>query len=183
MTPHPTHPIIRPTDSAAEEGQMATKIHITRAQSPDQIDEVRRLFREYERFLGVDLCFQSFEEELAGLPGKYGPPDGVLLMAMDGRQSAGCVALRKVEDGVCEMKRLYLKPQYRGQGLGRRLAERIVGEAVALGYRVMRLDTLDKLKEAMGLYEAMGFRRRDPYYGNPLPGVVYWELELGSDAR
>ena len=157
---------------------MSTKIRIVRAQSPHQIDEVRRLFREYEQFLGVDLCFQSFEEELAGLPGKYGPPDGVLLMAMDGRQSAGCVALRKVEDGVCEMKRLYLKPQYRGRGLGRRLAERIVSEAVTLDYRVMRLDTLDKLKEAMGLYEAMGFRRREPYYGNPLPGVVYWELDL-----
>jgi len=159
---------------------MSTKIRIIRAQSPDEIDEVRRLFREYERFLDVDLCFQSFEEELAGLPGKYGPPDGVLLMAMDGRQSAGCVALRKVEDRVCEMKRLYLRPQYRGRGLGRLLAERILSEATALGYSVMRLDTLDKLKAAMGLYEAMGFRRREPYYGNPLPGVVYWELDLGK---
>ena len=157
---------------------MSTEIRIVRAQSPDQIDEVRRLFREYERFLGVDLCFQSFEEELAGLPGQYGPPDGVLLMVMDSRQSAGCVALRKVEDGICEMKRLYLRPKYRGRGLGRRLAERIVSEAAALGYKVMRLDTLDKLKEAMGLYEVMGFRRREPYYGNPLPGVVYWELDL-----
>jgi putative acetyltransferase len=158
---------------------MATDMLISRAQTPDQINEVRRLFREYERFLDVDLCFQSFEEELAGLPGKYGPPDGVLLMAMDGRQVAGCVALRKLEDGVCEMKRLYLRPQYRRRGLGRLLAERILSEAAALGYRVMRLDTLDKLKEAMGLYEAMGFRRREPYYGNPLPGVVYWELDLG----
>jgi GNAT superfamily N-acetyltransferase len=158
---------------------VSATIRIIRAKSPHQIDEVRRLFREYERFLNVDLCFQSFEEELAGLPGKYGPPDGVLLMAMDGRQSAGCVALRKAEDSVCEMKRLYLRPQYWGQGLGRLLAERIVSEAVALGYTVMRLDTLDRLKEAMGLYEAMGFRRRQPYYGNPLPGVVYWELILG----
>jgi putative acetyltransferase len=157
---------------------MSTKINIVRAQSPHQIDEVRRLFREYEQFLGVDLCFQSFEEELAGLPGLYGPPDGMLLMAMDGRQPIGCVALRKVEDGVCEMKRLYLKAQYRGLGLGQRLAERIVSEAAALGYRVMRLDTLDRLKEAMGLYESLGFRRREPYYGNPLPGVVYWELDL-----
>ena len=159
---------------------MSTKIRIIRAQSPDEIDEVRRLFREYEQFLGVDLCFQSFEEELAGLPGKYGPPDGVLLMATDGRQSAGCVALRKVENGICEMKRLYLRPQYRARGVGRLLAERILSEATALGYSVMRLDTLDKLKAAMGLYEAMGFRRREPYYGNPLPGVVYWELDLGK---
>jgi len=162
---------------------MATDMLISRAQTPDQINEVRRLFREYERFLDVDLCFQSFEEELAGLPGKYGPPDGVLLMAMDGRQVAGCVALRKLEDGVCEMKRLYLRPQYRRRGLGRRLAERIVSEATALGYSVMRLDTLDKLKAAMGLYEAMGFRRREPYYGNPLPGVVYWELDLAKQRR
>jgi len=159
---------------------VTAKLHITRAQSPDQIDEVRRLFREYERFLGVDLCFQSFEEELAGLPGKYGPPDGVLLIALDGQQSAGCVALRKLEDGVCEMKRLFVRPQCRGRGLGRLLAERIVSEATALGYGVMRLDTLDKLKEAIGLYESLGFRRREPYYGNPLPGVVYWELELGE---
>jgi len=162
---------------------MYTKIRIIRAQSPDQIDEVRRLFREYERFLGVDLCFQSFEEELAGLPGQYGPPDGVLLMATDGRQSAGCVALRKVENGICEMKRLYLRPQYRARGVGRLLAERILSEATALGYSVMRLDTLDKLKAAMGLYEVMGFRRRDPYYGNPLPGVVYWELDLAKQRR
>lgn len=162
---------------------MGPKIRIVRAQTPAQIDEVRRLFREYERFLDVDLCFQSFEEELAGLPGKYGRPDGVLLMAMDGRQAAGCVALRKIEDGICEMKRLYLRPQYRGRGLGRLLAERIVSEAAALGYGIMRLDTLDKLKEGMGLYGAMGFRRREPYYGNPLPGVVYWELDLGSDEK
>jgi len=159
---------------------MATDMLISRAQTPDQIDEVRRLFREYERFLDVDLCFQSFEEELAGLPGKYGPPDGVLLMAADVQRIAGCVALRKVEDGVCEMKRLYLRPQYRGRGLGRLLAERILSEASALGYGVMRLDTLDKLKEAMGLYESLGFRRRESYYDNPLPGVVYWELDLGG---
>src|SRR5512136_627647 len=123
-------PIIRPSAPAVGEGRVTTRIRIMRAKSPDQIDEVRRLFREYERFLGVDLCFQSFEEELAGLPGQYGPPDGVLLMAMDSQQSAGCAALRKVENGICEMKRLYLRPEYRGRGLGRRLAERIVSEAV-----------------------------------------------------
>ena len=158
---------------------MATNVHIARAESLDQIDEVRRLFREYERFLDVDLCFQSFEEELAALPGKYAPPDGALLIAADERRSAGCVALRKLEDGVCEMKRLFVRPQYRGRGLGRLLAERIVSEATALGYKVMRLDTLDKLKEAMALYESLGFKRRDPYYDNPLPGVEYWELDLG----
>src|SRR5512136_816218 len=119
-------PIIRPSAPAVGEGRVTTRIRIMRAKSPDQIDEVRRLFREYERFLGVDLCFQSFEEELAGLPGKYGPPDGVLLIVTDGDQVAGCVALRKLEDGVCEMKRLFVRPQYRGRRLGRLLAERII---------------------------------------------------------
>jgi putative acetyltransferase len=153
-------------------------MNITQAQTPEQINEVRRLFREYERFLAVDLCFQGFEEELAGLPGKYAPPSGAIFIAADVQSVAGCVALRKLDDGICEMKRLFVAPQYRGQGLGRLLAERAVNEAIALGYTVMRLDTLQKLKEAMKLYESLGFRRRNPYYDNPLSGVVYWELNL-----
>ncbi len=151
---------------------------IIRAQAPGEIEEVRRLFREYENFLGVDLCFQSFEEELAGLPGKYAPPDGALLMAIDGQKVAGCVALRRLAAGVCEMKRLFVRPEYRGQGLGRMLAERIIDEAEQLGYPLMWLDSLARLKEAMGLYESLGFKRRKPYYHNPLPGVVYLELEM-----
>ncbi len=151
---------------------------IIRAQAPGEIEEVRRLFREYENFLGVDLCFQSFEEELAGLPGKYAPPDGALLMAIDGQKVAGCVALRRLAAGVCEMKRLFVRPEYRGQGVGRMLAERIIDEAEQLGYPLMWLDSLARLKEAMGLYESLGFKRRKPYYHNPLPGVVYLELEM-----
>jgi len=153
-------------------------LDIIKAQTPDQIDAVRHLFREYETFLDADLGFQGFEEELDGLPGKYSPPDGALFLAVEGRKSAGCAALRKLEDGVCEMKRLYVKPRFRGWGLGRMLAERVLDEGVKLGYRIMRLDTLEKLVEAMRLYAALGFKRRDPYYDNPLPGVVYWEREL-----
>ncbi len=153
---------------------------VIRAQTPTQIEEVRRLFREYETFLGVDLCFQNFEEELAGLPGKYAPPRGAILIATDGHEVAGCVALRKLEAEVCEMKRLFVRPEYKGQGLGRILAERIIDEATQLGYSLMWLDTLARLKEAMRLYESLGFRRRKPYYHNPLPGVVYLELELNA---
>ncbi len=143
-----------------------------------QTEETRRLFREYEAFLNVDLCFQDFEEELAGQPGKYAPPDGSLLIALDENEAAGCVALRKLEPGVCEMKRLFVRRQFRGQGQGRLLAIRILDEAISLGYKTMRLDTLDRLAEAISLYQSLGFRKRDSYYNNPLPGVVYWEKEL-----
>jgi ribosomal protein S18 acetylase RimI-like enzyme len=151
---------------------------ITHAGTTDEIEEVRWLFREYAELLGVDLCFQGFEEELAGLPGKYAPPEGALFIAKEGQATAGCVALRKLEDGVCEMKRLFVRPQFQGQGLGRALAQQIIREGVKLRYRSMRLDTLDRLKEAMRLYETLGFKRTKPYYPNPLPGVVYWELLL-----
>lgn len=126
---------------------------IRRAQTPGDLDEIRCLFREYETFLDVDLCFQGFEDELAGLPGKYAPPDGTLLFAIEGQKAAGCVALRKLEDGICEMKRLFVRPQYRCRGLGRMLVERIIGEAVKRGYSSMRLDTLSTLTEAVQLYE------------------------------
>ena len=151
---------------------------ISRTQTPDELDEIRCLFREYETFLDVDLCFQGFEDELAGLPGKYAPPDGALLFAIEGQTAAGCVALRKLEDGICEMKRLFVRPQYRCRGLGRMLAERIIGEAVEHGYSSMRLDTLSTLTEAVQLYESLGFNHRKPYYPNPLPDVLYWELDL-----
>ncbi|MFZ0132833.1 MAG: GNAT family N-acetyltransferase [Desulfobacterales bacterium] len=153
-------------------------MEIRRARTPDELDEIRRLFREYETFLDVDLCFQGFEAELAGLPGSYAPPDGALLIAVEGRMAAGCVALRKLKDGTCEMKRLFARPRYRCRGLGRMLAERIIDEAARLGYSSLYLDTLGKLKEALRLYESLGFIQRQPYYPNPLPGVLYWELNL-----
>jgi putative acetyltransferase len=156
---------------------------ILNAISAEHMDSIRTLFREYESSLGVDLCFQSFEEELKGLPGKYAPPDGVLLMALSGQEPAGCCALRKLEEGVCEMKRLYVRPEFRGQGLGRNLADSIVNSAVGLGYDTMLLDTLDRLKKAMVMYESMGFERTVPYYSNPLPGVVYWRLDLTQSQK
>ena len=155
-------------------------MNLVQAQTANDIDTARTLFREYQRFLGVDLCFQGFEKELATLPGRYAPPRGRLLLALDGPRAAGCVALRPLDDKVCEMKRLFVRPAYRGRGLGRVLATRIVDEAAALGYAAMRLDTLEGLEGAMHLYTSMGFQRRAPYYANPLPGVVYWERALSN---
>ena len=157
-------------------------MHIIQANTASDLEAARALFREYERFLNVDLCFQDFVEELATLPGRYAPPSGRLLLAVEGTDAAGCVALRALEDGVCEMKRLFVRPAYRGQELGYRLAMQIVNEATAMGYAIMRLDTLDTLERAMQLYETLGFRRCAPYYANPLPGVVYWERALSKPA-
>lgn len=154
------------------------KMRIKQAQTKAEIEEVRKLFREYEVFLDVDLCFQGFEEELAGLPGKYSHPNGYLLIGLKEDRIVGCVALRKLDDSVCEMKRLFVRPEARGTGLGRRLAHEIILVAQELGYSLMRLDTLDKLTDAMNLYQTLGFHRTGPYYENPLRGVVFWELEL-----
>ncbi len=143
-----------------------------------ELDMMRDLFREYEKFLQVDLCFQGFEQELANLPGKYAPPDGALLLALMNEQPVGCVALRKLEENICEMKRLYVKPQGRGTGLGKKLAEQIITIARQRGYMLMRLDTLKTLTEAVSLYQRLGFRQVPPYYDNPLPGALYWELDL-----
>lgn len=156
---------------------------IIRAQTADEMETVRALFREYERFLRVDLCFQGFAEELATLPGRYAPPQGRLLLAQESERVAGCVALRPLqEEGACEMKRLFVRPAYRGQGLGRMLAQRIIHEAITAGYTMMRLDTLGTLERAMQIYAALGFQRCAPYYANPLPGVVYWERALSNRA-
>jgi GNAT superfamily N-acetyltransferase len=155
-------------------------MEIFQARTVVEIEEVRILFREYETFLNVDLCFQGFEEELAGLPGMYAPPDGALLIAVGRVGTAGCIALRKLGKGICEMKRLYVRPAFRGLGLGRKQANSLVNTAIDLGYSTMRLDTLDRLKSAMILYESMGFIVCDTYYENPLPGVVYWELDLAG---
>jgi len=153
-------------------------MEIKYAQTLEEIENIRRLFREYEAYLNVDLCFQRFEEELASLPGKYAPPDGALLLASDGQEAAGCGALRKLDEGICEMKRLYIRPMFRGLGLGKILATRLIQEAIRLGYATMLLDTLDRLKTAMALYESLGFVRTEAYYQNPLEDVVYWKLDL-----
>lgn len=152
---------------------------VLNAKTTSQIDEIRLIFREYyEELLKIDTCFKHFEAELADLPGIYAPPDGALLLAMEGQEVAGCVALKKVDDGLCEMKRLFVRPKYRGQGRGRILADKIINEAVKIGYSSMRLDTLDWLKEAISLYKSLGFVQIESYDNNPSPGLVYWELNL-----
>jgi putative acetyltransferase len=151
---------------------------ITQAESLEQIAEARRLFREYAGALGVDLCFQNFEQELASLPGGYAPPDGRLLLAMDGSRTAGCVALRRLWAGVCEMKRLYVRLDFRGTGLGRRLAIEIMTQGRKIGYQRMRLDTLPFMSEAIALYRSLGFQEIGAYRENPIEGTLYMEADL-----
>ena len=149
------------------------------ASSSEHLNQARQLFREYEAWLNLDLCFQNFEKELLELPGTYAPPAGRLLLGFADNELAGCVALRKLSDEVCEMKRLFLRPQFHGRGLGRELAKRIIEEARVIGYRRMRLDTLsEQMRSAIGLYRALGFREIAPYYKNPVPGALFMELIL-----
>jgi putative acetyltransferase len=149
------------------------------AESPPQIAQARELFLEYAQSLGFSLCFQNFDQELADLPGDYAPPAGRLLLAECGRQLAGCVALHKLDSAICEMKRLYLRPHFRGKGLGRRLAEKIIVEAREIGYERMRLDTVEPvMKDAVAMYRRLGFKDIAPYRPNPNPGVLYLELQL-----
>jgi ribosomal protein S18 acetylase RimI-like enzyme len=137
---------------------------------------VRTLFKEYAASIGIDLCFQGFADELANLPGSYAPPRGRLMIASVDDAVAGCVALRPCEDGVCELKRMYVRPAFRGQGVGKRLAETIIAEARQIGYRCMRLDTLPSMTAATRLYESLGFVRRTAYYDTPLPETIFMEL-------
>ena len=153
-------------------------MQICQATTEGEIETARVLFREYAAWLRVDLCFQNFAEELTGLPGLYAPPRGRLLIAWSGEEPAGCVALRPWKDSVCEMKRLFVRPPFRGQNVGRKLAELVVSDARSIGYASIVLDTLPSMEAALQLYESLGFVRRGAYYETPLKETVFMELKL-----
>ena len=153
---------------------------VTEARWPDDRATVEALLREYVSSLAEDISFQDFESEFAGLPGKYARPGGVVLIARDGTEAAGAIACRMFEPGVCEMKRLYVRPAFRGKGIARDLANELIEDARARGYRTMLLDTLASMSSARALYRDLGFVPVAPYYDNPLPGVLYMALELGA---
>ena len=152
---------------------------LAQAETPEQIAVIRELFLEYANSLGFSLCFQSFDQELAALPGDYAPPEGRLILATRGGRASGCAALHKIDGESCEMKRLYVRPQFRGKGLGRILAEQIISDARAIGYKRLRLDTVEPvMTAAVAMYRGLGFREIPPYRANPIEGALYMELEL-----
>ena len=152
------------------------------AESIEDIDSARGLFLEYEKWLGVDLCFQNFEQELASLPGEYAPPFGRLILASYEGVLAGCVAVRAYEKkhDVCEMKRLFVREAFRGFHIGRALSQAAIAEGRSAGYSVMRLDTLERMNAARALYRSLGFKEIPAYRYNPIAGAVYMELSLKS---
>jgi len=152
--------------------------NLIQAMEPAEIALARELFREYAAGIGLDLCFQNFDEELATLPGKYAPPRGRLYLLFDGSAPAGCAALRPFRDEIAEMKRLYVKPQFRNRGYARMLSEKLIEEARTIGYGAIYLDTLRSMAEARKLYASLGFVEFEPYYDNPLPDVCYMKLVL-----
>jgi len=169
----------KPNSSVISVPSVVKALSFTQAESPPQIAQARELFLEYAQSLGFSLCFQSFDKELASLPGDYAPPEGRLLLAEYEGQLAGCVALHKLDAEICEMKRLYLRPQFRGKGLGRLVADRIISEARQVGYKRIRLDTVEPvMKDAVAMYRRLGFREIAPYCDNPIAGALYMELLL-----
>ncbi len=159
--------------------RVESSIVIVEAKSPAEIAAVRQLFGEYAEWLGFSLAYQNFGDELASLPGKYARPSGRLLLASVDDAAAGCGAIRQLEPSVCEMKRLFVKTEFRGCGLGRKLAEKLISNAREMGYSTMRLDTVaEKMGNAVRLYEALGFREIPAYYPNARAGTLYFELRL-----
>jgi putative acetyltransferase len=155
-------------------------LEIVRVTDGENLSHVRELFRAYAEWIAVDLSFQNFDKEFANLPGEYAPPDGTLLLALHDGKAAGCVALRKFAVDICEMKRLYVAPDFQGAGVGRRLVDEIIAEAKRLGYVNMRLDTMPKMASAQKLYRKLGFKEIEPYRFNPVACTVFMELDLGD---
>lgn len=153
-------------------------IELVEATSDEQVRAVRELFKAYAESLGFDLCFQDYDKELASLPGEYKAPRGMLLLAFCRGEVAGCAALRPAGESICEMKRMYVRPPYRGLGIGRQMAVKIIEFARSAGYERMRLDTIDTMTEAIALYCSLGFEEIEPYRYNPIPGAKYMELVL-----
>jgi putative acetyltransferase len=157
--------------------RLVFKMKIFQVQSAEEIEIVRVLFEEYAAALNISLCFQGFAQEVSGLPGKYAAPAGRLLLAIQDDKAAGCFALRPLENKACEMKRLYVRPQFRGQGLGRQLVQTVIDAARETGYECVRLDTIPgKMDQAVTLYKSIGFKEIEPYYENPVPGATYLEF-------
>ena len=154
-------------------------LEIIQAESDAQIEASRELFREYEAWFGLSLCFQGFEDEVRNLPGKYVQPGGRLLLAYSDDELAGCIAMRDLSDGICEMKRLFVRESFRGKSIGQRLIEKILDEAIKEDYKKMRLDTFPpKMGKAVELYKSYGFYEIPPYYENPYDGVLFMEKKL-----
>ena len=154
------------------------KVKIIQVESEKLLNHIRKLFIEYAASLNFDLCFQNFDKELAELPGEYNPPDGLLLLAFYDKKVAGCVALRPLSKNICEMKRMYVRPEFRGKGIGRHLSQTIIEKAREIDYKSMRLDTIPSMKEAIVLYKSLGFKKIKPYRHNPIKGAMYFELKL-----
>lgn len=150
------------------------------AESEEHILIIKKLFNEYASGLDFDLDFQDFDKELAELPGEYAPPEGRLLLALSEKEAVGCVALRKFAPCICEMKRLYIRPHFRGKGIGRELVKIIILEGKKIGYKKMLLDTVPSMKEAIALYRSIGFHEIPPYRNNPVEGAVFMELNLDN---
>ena len=155
-----------------------TQARLVYVDSGELVADARMLFQEYEQAIGVDLCFQGFARELATLPKPYVAPDGRLVLALRDAEVAGCAALRRIGDGVAELKRLYVRPAFRGRGLGKRLVDTLLEDARTIGYRAVRLDTLPTMREAIALYRTLGFTEIAPYTANPVPGALYMERRL-----
>lgn len=152
---------------------------IIEVSSKEEIKAVKALFLEYQKWLNVSLCFQGFNEELAGLPGKYAPPEGRLYLVKAGNEYIGCIGLRKISNGICEMKRLYIKPEHQGRGLGKKLVQLLIEDAKQIGYSSMRLDTIkEKMPNAVDIYEKHGFKKIEKYYDNPNPHTLFMELKF-----